>query len=61
MRADLDLDLAVDMLAGPMIYRVLIEGGSIEDPVGRALDVFDALMEGWAASTARPSRGRPRG
>lgn len=60
MRDDLDLDLAVDMLAGPMIYRVLIEGGSIEDPVGRALDVFDALMEGWAR-TAPPSRARRRG
>lgn len=48
LRADLDLDLAVDMLVGPMIYRLLIERGSIEDPVGRALAVFDALAEGWA-------------
>ena len=63
LRAGLDLDLAVDMLAGPMIYRVLIEGGSIEDPVGRALDVFDTLMEGWSpdATPAPPSRARRRG
>jgi AcrR family transcriptional regulator len=58
LRADLELELAVDMLAGPMVYRLLIEGGSLDDPVGRSLRLFDALMEGWAPPAPR---GRARG
>jgi hypothetical protein len=48
LRADLDLDLAVDMLAGPMVYRLLIEGGSLDAPVARAMEVFDSVVKGWA-------------
>ena len=59
LRADVDLDLVIDLLAGPLIYRFLIDRGELPDPVGRALAVFDALMEGL--SPAPPSRGRPRG
>ncbi len=50
LRADLDLDLVVDMVAGPLIYRVLIEGGAVADPVARALEVFDTLVTGVGPS-----------
>jgi AcrR family transcriptional regulator len=59
LRDDLDAELLIDMLAGPMIYRVLIDRGEVPDPVGRALAVYDAVAEG--VTPARPSRGRPRG
>jgi AcrR family transcriptional regulator len=59
VRADLDPELLIDLLAGPMVYRFLIDGGDVPDPVGRALAIYDALVAG--ITPARPSRGRPRG
>jgi AcrR family transcriptional regulator len=41
-----DLELLIDMLAGPMIYRFLIDAGEMDDPVARALRVYDTLVEG---------------
>ena len=35
MRADVDLDLAIDVIAGPMIYRIMITGGDIEQIAGQ--------------------------
>ena len=29
LRADIDLDLAVDLITGPMIYRIIISGGDL--------------------------------
>jgi AcrR family transcriptional regulator len=58
LRPDVDPELLIDLLAGPMIYRFLIDRGDVPDPVGRALEVYDAVLEG--VSPARPSRGRPR-
>ena len=46
LRADVDLELTIDLLAGPMIYRFLIDRGEMRDPVGTALRNFDAVMEG---------------
>lgn len=37
VRADLDLELVVDLLAGPVYYRRVISGGRIDADVGRAL------------------------
>jgi AcrR family transcriptional regulator len=57
-----DLDLLLDILAGPIVYRFLIDAGEMDDPVARALRIFDTVMEGLAPATpAPPSRGRPRG
>jgi AcrR family transcriptional regulator len=46
IRADTDLDLAVDLIAGPMIYKVLITGGELKDAGGRAMRVLDTVLEG---------------
>ncbi len=46
LRPGLDPELIVDLLAGPMIYRVLIDAGDVPDPVGRAMRVYDTLVEG---------------
>jgi AcrR family transcriptional regulator len=49
IRADTDLDLAVDLIAGPMIYKVLITGGELKDAGARALRVLDTVIEGLRA------------
>jgi AcrR family transcriptional regulator len=46
VRADVDLDLAVDLIAGPMIYRLLITGGDVAGVGERSLRVLDAVIEG---------------
>ena len=53
LRPDADLELLVDMLAGPMIYRFLIDAGEMDDAVGRALCIYDTLVEGIAPSAPR--------
>ena len=35
LRADLDLELALDVLGGPLFYRLLITGGPIDEEAGR--------------------------
>ncbi|HEX6022245.1 MAG TPA: TetR-like C-terminal domain-containing protein, partial [Solirubrobacter sp.] len=45
VRRDIDPELAVDMIAGPMIYRVITSGGKIER-LGNPLDVLHAALEG---------------
>ena len=47
MRSDLDLELVVDLLAGPVYYRRVISGGPITEAVGRAL--VDTVFRGIAA------------
>jgi len=49
VRADVDPDLAVDLIAGPMIYRVLLGGIAADELEPRALAVFDTLFEGLRA------------
>jgi AcrR family transcriptional regulator len=46
LRADADLELAIDMLAGPMIYRFLITGGDLAPAAARAPDVLEMLLAG---------------
>jgi AcrR family transcriptional regulator len=46
LREDVDVELLIDLLAGPMIYRFLIDRGELGDPVAAALRVFDTLLEG---------------
>jgi AcrR family transcriptional regulator len=49
VRADVDPDLAVDVIAGPMIYRVLLGGVEPDEMEPRALAVFDMVFEGLRA------------
>jgi AcrR family transcriptional regulator len=46
VRADVDVDLAIDLIAGPMIYRIVITGGDIERIAERPVQVLEAVLEG---------------
>ena len=48
LRADLDLELASDVLVGPVMIRALLTGGRITPSLGATL--VDAFCDGWGAS-----------
>jgi AcrR family transcriptional regulator len=47
LREDLDLELVIDILTGPHIYRALISGGDVEQLFPPA-ELLDAVMRGLA-------------
>jgi hypothetical protein len=49
VRADLDVDLAIDRLVGPLVYRLLITGGALEGLDDYPARLFDAVIEGMGA------------
>jgi AcrR family transcriptional regulator len=51
---DLDIELTLDILAGPLFYRLLITGGPLDDRL--AAGVVDLILKGNAA----PRRSRAR-
>jgi AcrR family transcriptional regulator len=46
LRPDLDIELALDVLAGPLFYRLLITGGSIDNKL--ADGVTELILRGFA-------------
>jgi AcrR family transcriptional regulator len=46
LRSDLDLELALDTLGGPLFYRLLVTGGPIDKRL--AVGVVDLIMKGLA-------------
>jgi AcrR family transcriptional regulator len=54
IRADADLELVIDMLVGPIIYRFLISGGELAPAAAMAPRLFESVMEGLRP----PARGR---
>jgi AcrR family transcriptional regulator len=46
LAADLDLEFALDVLAGPLFYRLLITGGPIDEELAEG--VADLIMRGFA-------------
>jgi AcrR family transcriptional regulator len=54
----LDLELAVDVLGGPLFYRLLVTGG----PIDRRLadGVTDLILRGFAPEKPRPSSTKSR-
>jgi AcrR family transcriptional regulator len=46
IRADVDVELAIDVLAGPMIYKVIITGGDLERMAGMPARVLELVMDG---------------
>jgi len=46
IRADVDVELAIDLLAGPVVYRLVITGGDVSDLHERPLRLLDAVLEG---------------
>jgi AcrR family transcriptional regulator len=51
LRPDLDLGLALDVLAGPLFYRLLVTGGPIDEELAEG--VADLILRGFAP-TKRP-------
>jgi len=54
LRADLDAELALDVLGGPLFYRLLITGGPIDDALGDG--VADLILRGFAPTPRRKER-----
>jgi AcrR family transcriptional regulator len=46
VRADVDIELAIDMIAGPIVYRVIITGGDIAQIADRPQRLLDAVLDG---------------
>ena len=51
LRADLDIELALDVLGGPLFYRLLVTGGPIDTQL--ADGVVDLLLHGFAPAARR--------
>ena len=49
LRADLDIELALDVLGGPLFYRLLVTGGPIDTQLAEG--VVDLLLHGFAPLT----------
>jgi AcrR family transcriptional regulator len=47
LRPDLDLELALDLLGGPLFYRLLITGGPIDERLAEG--VAELILRGFAA------------
>jgi AcrR family transcriptional regulator len=63
LRADTDVELALDVLAGPLFYRLLITGGPIDERL--AVGTVDLIMRAYAATapstvTSLDSKDRSR-
>ena len=56
LRADLDLELAIDGLIGPIVYRVLISGGDPAAVRGLPERVLDQALAGLAPSAGAARR-----
>lgn len=56
LRGDIDLELALDFLGGPLFYRLLVTGGALDDDL--ATGVVDVMLRGMEASEGgRTKRG----
>ena len=51
VRADVDVALAIELIAGPLFHRFLITGGAVDEPLTKA--VVDVVLRGLAPE-ARP-------
>ena len=58
LRADLDLELAIDGLIGPLVYRVLLTGGDAAQLRGVPERVLDQALGGLAPVRRRRAAGR---
>jgi AcrR family transcriptional regulator len=54
LHPDLDLDLALDVLGGPLFYRLLITGGPIDEQL--AAGVADLILRGFAPDEPRGTK-----
>jgi AcrR family transcriptional regulator len=54
LRADLDVELALDVLGGPLFYRLLITGGPLDDAL--AAGVAELILRGFAPAPRAKER-----
>ena len=54
LRADLDVELALDVLGGPLFYRLLITGGPLDEHLAEG--VADLILRGFAPPPAEEER-----
>jgi AcrR family transcriptional regulator len=56
LRGDLDVELALDVLGGPLFYRLLVTGGPIDEQL--AAGVVELILRGFAPRTkaSKPKR-----
>ena len=51
LREDLDLELCIDMLAGPIVYRVIVSGGRVDGLARMPERMLELLLDGIAGPT----------
>jgi AcrR family transcriptional regulator len=56
LRSDLDLELALDVLGGPLFYRLLVTGGPLDERLAEG--VAELILRGFAPD--KPSRAKSR-
>ena len=54
LRRDLDVEFALDVLAGPLFYRLLITGGPIDEGLAQA--VVELILRGLSPSSPRRTK-----
>ena len=59
LRPDVDVELALDVLAGPLFYRLLITGGPIDERLAQG--VADLILRGFAPGAAKSTKARREG
>jgi AcrR family transcriptional regulator len=59
LRADLDLELALDVLGGPLFYRLLVTGGPIDEQLAEG--VAELILRGFSSDESRRTKSiKPR-
>lgn len=58
LRPDLDFELALDVLGGPLFYRLLITGGQIDEQLAQG--IADLILRGFGADRKRRAKS-PQG
>jgi AcrR family transcriptional regulator len=56
LRSDLDLELALDVLGGPLFYRLLVTGGPIDEQLAEG--VADLILRGFAPEQRPRAKSR---
>jgi AcrR family transcriptional regulator len=54
LRPDLDLELALDVLGGPLFYRLLVTGGPLDEQLAEG--VADLILRGFAPDESRRTK-----
>jgi AcrR family transcriptional regulator len=56
LRPDVDLELALDVLGGPLFYRLLVTGGPLDEQLAEG--VADLILRGFAPDQPRRAKSR---